>query len=80
MIENDPMTISYFELEERTTQDFDFNADSIVDQTDYALLVQQIGTYENPVIYDAKYDCSRPRDGKIDAEDLTSFFKFLNGF
>ena len=78
MIESDLMTISYFELDHRTVQHFDFNNDHTVNSADYHLLVQHIGTDEMPVEYDASYDCSRPMDGKIDIEDLTSFLKFLN--
>jgi len=78
MIESDLMTVSYFELDHRTVQHFDFNNDHTVNSVDYNLLVQHIETSENPVEYDATYDCSRPMDGKIDVEDLTSFLKFLN--
>ncbi len=79
MIESDLMTVSYFELDNRTAEHFDFNNDNKVDGVDYNLLIQQIGTDEVPVAYAVRYDCSRPMDGKIDIEDLTSFLKYLNG-
>lgn len=78
MIESDLMAIPYFELDERHLADFDFNGDSVVDQSDYQLLVRHLEKDDYSVVYDPDYDCSRPRDGKIDTEDLTSFLKYLN--
>lgn len=78
MIERDLMTISYFELDHRTEEHFDFNNDHTVNSADYDRLVQHLETDENAVEYDATYDCSRPMDGKIDIEDLTSFLKYLS--
>jgi C1A family cysteine protease len=78
MIEHDVMTISYFELDNRTAADFDFNGDTFVDQVDFRLLVSHLENDEGTVEYDPSYDCSRPRDRQVNVEDINSFLKFMN--
>jgi len=78
MIDSRDMRVPYLELDVVPDTAFDFNNDTFVNEADYALLLSKLGLKVGDDGYEAVYDVSMPKDGKIDTEDVASFLKFLN--
>ncbi|BBE30936.1 hypothetical protein OSSY52_10770 [Tepiditoga spiralis] len=73
MIENNSMYVPVYQKASTAVTDFDNDGDTDID--DYNALKTAIENYLKDKTYDAKYDISDPKDGRLDGNDMEMFFQ-----